>query len=130
MPWTIYDYRDRRNRNPVKEWCESLQKKDLARLNQRIDILAQSGHDLCPGLASNLHGAPHLYKLRINGSVAVRLFLCKGPINMNTEYTLLHGAFERDDELPPGTLETAEEYRQEIIRDPVNRRGLHERAKK
>ena len=130
MPWTLYDYRDLRNRNPVREWCERLQKKDLARLNRKLDSLAQSGHELCPGLASNLHGAPHLYKLKINGDVAARLFLCKGPISMETEYTLLHGAFERDFELPDRTLETAEAYRQEIIRDPANRRGLHERAKR
>jgi len=130
MTWALYDYRDLRGRNLVREWCERLQKKDLARMNQRIDILENNGHELCPGLGLNLHGAPHLYKIKVNGNVAARLFFCKGPVEMDVEYTFLLGAFETDDELPAGTLETAEAYRQEIIRDPKNRRGLHERAKR
>jgi len=128
MAWTLYDYRDLRGRNPVLEWCQQLQKKDLARMNQRIDLLEKNGHELCPGLASNLRGASHLHKIKINGDVAARLILCKGPINMEIEYTLLLGAFERDDELPEGTLELAESYRQAIIKDSKNRRGPHERA--
>jgi hypothetical protein len=99
-------------------------------MNQRIDVLAEKGKDFCPGLAGPLHGSPHLYKIKVNGSVAARLILCKGPVHMEVEYTLLLGAFERDDELPDGTFKTAEAYRQEVILDPGNRRGPHERAKK
>jgi hypothetical protein len=99
-------------------------------MNQRIDILGLKGKDFCPGLAGPLHGSPHLYKIRINGRVAARLLLCKGPISMETEFTFLLGAFEVDDELPEGTLETAESYRQAIILNPAQRRGPHERAKR
>ena len=127
MPWTIYDYRSNRGNNPVKEWCERLEKKDLARLNQRLDLLEEKGHEFCPGLAGPLRGSRHLYKIKVNGAVAVRLLLCKGPINMEVEYTILLGAFERDDELPEGTIETAEGYREEIIQDQ-RRRGSHERV--
>lgn len=130
MPWALYDYRDHRGDNPVRQWCERLQKNDLARMNQRIDKLEMGGKDFCPGLAGPIHGWPHLYKIKVNGSVAARLLLCKGPINMETEYTFLLGAFERDDELPEGTYATAEEFRQDIIRDPKRWRMLHERAKK
>ena len=112
----------------IKEWCVRLQKKDLIRLTQRIDKLSESGHELCPGLAGPLHNSRHLYKIKVNGNVAVRLLLCKGPLSMETEYTLLLGAFETDDELPVGTLETAEQNRQDIIRDR-NRRCVHERLK-
>lgn len=70
MTWLLYDYRDYRGENPVRKWCERLQKPDLARMNQRIDILAEKGKDFCPGLAGPLHGSPHLYKIKINGSVA------------------------------------------------------------
>src|SRR5438132_10269380 len=108
MAWTLYDYRNHRGDNPVREWCQRLQKPDRARMSKKIDLLGTSGIDLCPGLVGPLHGSPHLHKIKINGSVAARLLLCKGPINMDTEYTLLLGAFERDDELPKGTLETAE----------------------
>jgi hypothetical protein len=130
MTWTLYDYRDKRDENPVRAWCERLQKPDLARMNQRIDLLSEKGKDFCPGLAGPLRGSPHLYKIKVNGRVAARMILCKGPIDMEGEYTLLLGAFERDDELPVGTLETAEMYRREIILDPTQRRTLHERAKK
>src|SRR5260370_31682226 len=127
MPWALYDYRDRRDTNPVKDWCERLQKQDLARMNQRIDLLEKNGHELCRGLATNLHGFPHLYKIKVNGRVAARLFLCKGPINMEIEYTLLLGAFETGGKLPDGTLKAADDYRKEIIADSHNRRRLHER---
>ncbi len=97
-------------------------------MNKKLDLLAQSGHELCPGLGINLRGAAHLYKIKINGSVAARLIFCKGPINMELEYTLLLGAFETDNKLPDGTLETAESYRKEIIADSVDRRSAHERV--
>ena len=99
-------------------------------MNQRIDILETKGKDFCPNLAGPLRGSPHVYKIRVNGNVAARLLLCKGPIQMETEYTLLMGAFERDDELPEGILERAESLRQEVIANPNERRGLHERAKR
>jgi hypothetical protein len=130
MPWKLYDYRDRRGQNSVLAWCIRLEKKDLARMNQRIDLLEEKGKDLCPGLAGPLHGSPHLYKIKVNGNVAPRLLLCKGPIDMEAEYTFLLGEFERDDELPAGTLERAEALRQQIIEDPNERRRPHERAKK
>jgi hypothetical protein len=99
-------------------------------MNRKIDALAKDGKDFCPGLAGPLHGSPHLYKIKVNGRVAARLILCKGPINMETEYTFLLGAFENDDKLPVGTLEAAEGIREAIKRDGKNRRMLHERVKK
>jgi hypothetical protein len=99
-------------------------------MNQRIDLLEKNGHELCPRLGTNLRGFPHLYKIKVNGRVAARLFFCKGPIDMDVEYTFLLGEFEKDDKLPDGTLETADAYRQEIIANPRIRRGPHERAKK
>src|SRR5437016_2292901 len=109
MPWALYDYRNHRGNNLIKEWCRRLQKRDLIKLTQRIDKLGESGHELCPGLAGPLHNSRHLYKIKINGNVAVRLFLCKGPIRMEAEYTLLLSAFEADDELPARTIDTAEQ---------------------
>jgi hypothetical protein len=126
MTWTLYDYVDRRGQNVIADWCRGLQKRDRIRLVKRMDILAESGHELCPGLVGPVHNSSHLYKIKVNGSIAVRLLICKGPLNMDDEYTFLLGAFERDDELPPGTLESAEERRAEILKDK-NRRCLHER---
>src|SRR5438552_16901294 len=118
MHWNLYDYRDQRGRNAIADWCVGLQKRDFVRLAEKIDRLGISGHELCPGLAGPLNESRHLYKIRVNGSVAVRLLLCKGPIEMELEYTLLIGAFERDDKLPEGVVRAAELRREEIIRDP------------
>lgn len=128
MPWTIYDYRSHRSENIVKVWLEGLQKPDRVRMTKRIDLLLDNGLDLCPGLAGPLKESSHLYKLKVNGRVAARLFLCKGPLTMEAEFTLLWGAFETDNELPPGTVETAEHHRREIIANH-QRRCPHERVK-
>jgi hypothetical protein len=117
---------DSRGQNDILAWCNRLQKMEKIRLIKRMDTLAESGHDLCPGLVGPVHGSPHLYKIKVNGSVAVRMLLCKGPVNKDTEYTFLLGAFERDDELPVGAIEAAELRRTEILNDE-ERRCLHER---
>jgi hypothetical protein len=127
MPWTVFDYRDERGCNAVKAWLESLQKPELTRLNKRIDLLQQIGDELCPGLAGPLKESRHLYKIRINGDVAARLLLCKGPVNMGAEYTLLYGVVERDYKLPFGAIEKAERFREQIIANSKDRRCKHER---
>lgn len=128
MTWTIYDYRDARGINVIREWLEGLQKPDRIRMVKRIDLLQMNGNELCPGLAGPLNESKHLYKIKVNGNVAARLLLCKGPIEMETEYTLLYGAFERDDKLPEGAIERAEQNRTEVISDPRGRRCQHERV--
>ena len=127
MSWKIYDYRSQRGQNLVKDWCVELQKNERTKFTQKIDMLAEVGDSLCPGLAGPI-GSSHLYKIKVNGDVAGRLFLCKGPLNMETEYTLLLGAFKKDGRLPFGTIEAAEQRRQDIIRDK-DRRCIHERFK-
>jgi len=127
MTWTIYDYVDHRGVNTVKSWMEKeLQKPERVRMTQKIDLLRLNGGQLSPELlAGPLNESRHLYKIRINGRVAPRLLLCKGPLRMESEFTLLLGVSERDGRLPEGAIEKAEQYRQSIIDNP-NRRCLHE----
>jgi hypothetical protein len=127
MAWKIYDYRDRRQANIINAWLKGLQKPERIRMQKRIDLLRDNGHELCPGLAGPLKESRHLYKIRVNGRVAPRLFFCKGPITIESEYTLLWGAFETDDELPEGTIEVAEQNRLEVIANS-ERRCVHERV--
>lgn len=127
MAWTVYDFVSRRGENIVKLWLESLEKQDRIRMTKRLDDLRDHGHELCPNLVGPV--GPHIYKIRVNGRQAPRLFLCKGPLSMDTEYTLLWGAFERDGELPEGTIERADENRNEVIASPKTRRCPHERVK-
>jgi phage-related protein len=126
MSVTIYDYLMHDGHNPFKEWTRSLGKPELAKLNQKLDMLERCGGDLPPGLLSDTN-LPNIKKIRINGKVALRPLLCRGPINVHTEFTLLHGCIEKDRKLPKGSLDLAETRRNDIINDR-HRRTKHERV--
>ena len=95
-------------------------------LDQKIDLLKEHAPELPPGLLSSgpIDGG-HIYKLKIHGPVMLRPLLCKGPFRMNEEYTLLQGAIERDDVLPPRDIAQAQENRRIVIGD-ASRRRLYE----
>lgn len=69
----------------------------------------------------------HIYKLRMNGDRALRPLLCKGPIDMDREHTLLLGAIEVNSVLDTDA-EDAEAIRSAILADE-KRRMPHERYK-
>ena len=58
----------------------------------------------------------HIYKLIIHGDRMLRPLLCKGPINMATEFTFLLGAIEAGGVLDTDT-EDAEDIRIAILAD-------------
>ena len=117
--WRLYDYVNNRGRNDFESWTKSLEKRDRARLSAKLRMLETAGPDLPPQLlAGPIKG--HIYKLRINGQVALRPLLCKGPINKDKEFTLLMGAIEKDQKLEPRDAPNeAEIRRQKIINDPM-----------
>jgi hypothetical protein len=123
--WTLFDHRDRRGRNAIKEWTWSLEKKSLAKLHRKLEILEQTGPDLAPGLLKGTKER-HIDKIKIEGRVSHALLVCRGPIAMHEEMTLLIGAQEQDRKLPKGTEALAENVRSEIIASPLERRCLHE----
>jgi hypothetical protein len=77
-------------------------------------------------LAGPIQKQRHIYKLVIHSSVMLRPLLCRGPLQMALEYTLLMGAIERNWRLPAGALQQAEANRLIILADP-SRRVKHER---
>lgn len=124
MQYQIWDFIDSRGRNVIREWVndERLTKRDRAALNQKIKRLAQIDFELARN--TKLLAGPiyrHIYKLVIHGDVMLRPMLCKGPIGIETEYSLLLGAIERGGKLPAGSAEQAEENREVIIRDHQRR---------
>jgi hypothetical protein len=126
--WKLYDYVDERGVNSFEEWSNRLEKKELARLNSKLDMLRTEPALPPQLLAGPLEGVP-IYKLRINGRVALRPMLCKGPVDKDGEFTLLLGAVERDGKLVPGNaVSQAESRRQKVIANPRQRRCAHERA--
>lgn len=127
MAWTLYDYAES-GFNPIREWARCLSPNDLAKLNLRLGLLEKQGMDLLPKmLAGPIRGHRHLYKLIINGRMALRPLLTRGPIDNNGEFTLLIGAFEKGFKWDPANAPTtADRYRDEIIANPTGRRRPHE----
>ena len=79
MPkWTIFDYVDPVDGNLIRAWTVRLQKKERAKLNQRLDSLAVHGAGMIPGIISPT-GIPSIFKLKIRGKVQLRPMLCEGP---------------------------------------------------
>jgi len=144
MTWVLYDYLDDKGINEIKAWTQKLQKKERAKLNAKLDMLEKHGSDLPPGLLSDTKFS-HIKEIVIKGQVAVRLMVCRGPIDNNKEFTLLFGAIEKDRKyIPRDALQQAETRRQkiikaqkkwkevikgrEIVKTPNSRRCLHERV--
>ena len=89
-------------------------------LNRRLKALEdETERGLMPGLIDGpIKGYPHIYKLKIGGKVRLRPLLCKGPIDPDTELTLLFGATERDWKFDPEDAPViAETRRLEILSD-------------
>jgi hypothetical protein len=128
MSWNIYEFLVRPKVGVIEVWLRQarIQKKAKTLLNQKLDLLEMHGPNLPPELlAGPIDG--HIYKLRIRVQrVQLRPLLCRGPLQNNSEFTLLCGATERDDELvPTNVVQQAEQHRQIILSDP-QRRQLHE----
>lgn len=120
--------------NEIKKWFFSLQKKHLARLNSKLDQLlsADYGHrpglnEISPHLLTDT-SEPHIKEIRINCEVAIRLMVCRGPINVENEATFLIGGFERDSMYVPSNILDIAEHRRNIIIEDPSRRVIHERV--
>lgn len=126
--YNIFDYLDRRGRNVMQEWANkiSLQNRDRARLDLKIDMLSMHGDELLPQTLQSTK-SKHILELTVNGKVALRPMLCRGPVKMNDEFTFLLGVTERDRKyVPSDALERAEKNRLDLQENPKNKRCFHE----
>ncbi|MYG40702.1 MAG: hypothetical protein F4201_07825 [Nitrospira sp. SB0677_bin_15] len=129
MTYKLYDFVDGKGINQIKKWTQGLQKRDRVRLNRKLDLLEQSGKDLPPGLLSDTDSSK-IKKLRITGRKVptLRPMLCRGPINVETEFTILQGAIEQDRKLVPSDAVLQAEQKRQIILDCPSRRCEHEQV--
>lgn len=128
MPYLIFDYVNLQGVNEFKQWTTDLEKAQRAKLNEKIDKLEIYGDALYPEM---LTGTPvaGISKLRAKGNVQLRPLLCKGPVDVSKEYTLLMGAKEVGSKwVPKGAPQSANTKKQAVIADPENRRKKHERV--
>ena len=134
--WDVFDAVDGNGTSLLASWLrkERITKRDIGQLNQKIDLLGSAGPSLPPKLLAgpikskkNKKLVSHIYKLIIHGDRMLRPFLCKGPIHMDCEYTMLIGAIEVGNVLDTDAAE-GEAVRKKIIADPKLRK-THERHK-
>jgi len=126
----LWDFLDARSRNVIQEWGRQQTTRDRAKLDQKFDRLEQIDFELAIGtklLAGPIAKQKHIYKMPIHGDVQLRPMLCRGPADMQREYTLLLGAIEKDFKLVPDPAK-AEENRVAVVAD-LNRRCSHVRIK-
>lgn len=125
----LWDFLSARGENVILRWVadDRLSKRARAALNQKLDRLTQVDFELAIG--TKLLAGPvykHVYKMVIHADVMLRPLLCRGPINNESEYTLLRGAVEIGGKLPSGCREEAEANRGIVLQSP-SRRCFHER---
>jgi hypothetical protein len=124
----LFDYCNAAGLNEFKEWTKSLQSPQRAKLNAKLDMLQFKGMGLFPELLSGTD-TPGIMKLRIKGNVQLRPMLCKGPVDVNTEFTLLMGATEVGGKLKPKNADAvAGGLKNEVRNDPDHRRIDHARV--
>jgi hypothetical protein len=127
----LFDYTDTKDRNVMQKWAKkiSLGKRDRARLDSKIDMLLIARSDLPPGLLQNTKNR-HILELAVNGQRALRPMLCRGPFDMNGEFTFLLGAIEKDVKyIPADALVRADNNRDSLL-NKNGGRCTHERFKK
>ena len=126
MKYALFDYVTDKGINDFKIWTEKLQKTQRAKLNIRLDMLENKGSDLFPQILTGTNTAG-IQKLRVPGKIQLRPMVCKGPINIEKEFTLLIGAIEKQDKLQPKKADQiADKRKKDVIKDE-KRRTKHER---
>ena len=123
------------DRNLILEWADDVRlgKRDRALLDQKLDALSALDFELATHthlVAGPLNNSPdkHIYKLRVNASIMIRVMLCRGPLPGEAACTLLAGATERDMALVPANApQTASERRKQVLGSPKQYRRTHEK---
>lgn len=125
MTYLIYDYINSHGQNEFKEWTSKQEKKQRAKLDEKIDKLALYGDGLYPHTLTGT-AISGIQKLRIQGNVKLRPLLCHGPINVKTEYTFLMGAKEVGNKWEPKNAPSiANVKKEQVVQDPGHRRTKH-----
>jgi len=122
VAFALYDFVDEGGESVISSWRSGLTPRSTAQLDSKLHMLEISGPNLGPKLlAGPIKKTKHIYKLIIHADVMLRPMLCKGPFEMNTEFTLLIGAKEIQGKLIPGH-ESAVENRATLLADRRRRK--------
>jgi hypothetical protein len=124
--WQIWFFIDARSRNVIHDWliAEKVPKEQIAAFQAKIDDLERGGPDLVPGFITATPIAAGIYKMKVKGNRGwkqLRPMCCRGPFAPH-EYTILHGAVERDNKLPKDVKKRARANLDILLKDPGRRR--------
>jgi hypothetical protein len=119
--WAFLDYVSERGVNEIHAWLNSPVVTKLAKSKINGRIAALQGFPLAPeGWISAYTGYLGLYELRVAASgVQYRPLGFYGPGPERRQFSLLIGATERDDKIPRPVLESANERKDTVIRNPA-----------
>jgi hypothetical protein len=137
--WSIYEYVED-GRSTIHKWLKdnNISERDRGHLVAKMDMLAKNGTELWPGILAgpiasksspNKLKPSHIYKLIVHGQIMLRPMLCRGPVDMDGEFTFLIGAIEKGGVLDTDAMD-AEVRRREVIADPENKREPNGRYKR
>lgn len=123
----LFDYRDSTG-NIMQLWADEMpmQKRDRARLDNRIDLLERVEDNLPPGLLHNTR-CKHIMHLVVKGQVTLCPMLCRGPSDMKKEFTFLFGATEKDRKYVPRNAPAGAEKNRIELTLNIRKRCKHER---
>jgi hypothetical protein len=103
VAFSLYDFIDEDGKSVISSWRDGLTVRSKAQLDSKLHMLEISGSSLPPKLfVGPIKKTGHIYKLIIHADVMLRPMLCRGPFEMDTEFTLLIGAKEIQGKLIPG----------------------------
>src|SRR6185312_12650132 len=125
LRWQIYCFLSERRSNLIADWLKSERVSAAQRgdFQAKIDLFERGGPDLITGFITETPIAADIYKMKVKGKVQLRPMACKGPIDLNREYTILLGWIERDRErVPTEVKRKAQENRLIVVNDPTRRR--------
>lgn len=121
MAFPVYDFIDKDGQSVIAAWTAALTRRSRGALDSKLNMLAINGANLPPKLlAGPIKKTGHIYKLIIHADVMLRPMLCKGPFEMESEFTLLVGAQEVQYRLIPGP-EIAVQNRNTLLADRKRR---------
>lgn len=122
MIWEFWEYLNGRNEREFSRWRLGLPKVERARLDDKMRAIETMGVEVSC-LRGPLKGYKHIYKIRVQGpTMALRPLLCKGPLDKDKEFTLLHPMTEVGMKDEPVTAkDEAERRRREIEISPSRR---------
>jgi hypothetical protein len=119
----VWHYRDKNGVDVIKQWASEVPKRQLIKLQLKIDSLIKNGSELSPHLLSDT-GQPGIKKIKVQGNPKLRPLLCKifEADAEKEEWVILVGTYEKGWKyVPKDALIDAAIRRKEVLENEKRR---------